>query len=192
MNNSPKLWMKLLAESPKGSVLMGGAVVDYAMFKQPKDYDIWCTYNPMNPWIPPANWTLTNMDFNNPEWVKEHEEQYLQGVAADGLKPIAAVNEYLVDNEHLVQIIAVHYANPADHFQNFDHSFTLGRFTKSGMFIHRKVFEARDSGIIEYVSKNKHPEAMFKSLKRAHAKANKYDHWGHHEWKFKGFGKGLI
>lgn len=186
MINTPKLWNRLLEQSPKGSCLMGGAVVDYYFGMEAKDFDIFCEYNPWDGvlWTAPVNWVLTAQDFNNPEWVAEHQEQYKQGIDENGAHPIGSVNEYLVDGAHLVQLVAVMYKDPAKHFKNFDHSFTLGKYTKAGLFIHREVFKARDTKTIRYVSKNNDLAAKFKSLVRAHKKAAKYG-FG---YEFKGFG----
>jgi hypothetical protein len=182
-----KLWNKLLAQSPKGSILMGGAVVDSLWSKTPKDYDIFYSYKPAAAldWEVPENWKLTEADYNNPEWVAQHQAEYAQGIDENGHNPISSVLEYLVDDEHLVQLVGVNYDKPVKHFKNFDHSFTLGWYNKTGLFIHKEVFRAQQSHTVRYVSKNKDPNAVSKSLDRAIAKVNKYEPWEF--WDFEGF-----
>lgn len=177
MKNSPELWADLLAQSPPGSVLMGGAIVDYIQDVIPNDYDIFHTYKPQ-PMFVPKNWKLTDQDFNNPDWVDVHEEQYLQGVDDHGNHPVGSINEYLVDDKYKVQLIGVQYADPKFHFRNFDHSLTLARFSKNGLWVNNKVFESINMQMIEYVSKNKNPAAVARSRARAQNKADKYG-WKH-------------
>ncbi len=180
--NGPKLWSKLLAEAPKDSVLMGGAVIDYMVDMEAKDYDIFHVYKPQ-PMIVPPNWELTDVNFNDEAWVAQHQKEYLQGIDGNGNYPIGSVNEYIVDGEHKVQLIGVMYVDANQHFKNFDHSLTLGRYTKRGMFIHQKVFESFQTETITYVSKNPGPVQKVRSLERAKRKALKYGG----EWTYKGF-----
>lgn len=177
MKNGPKLWTKLLNEAPKGSVLMGGAVVDFNYGHEAIDYDIFHEYKVGMP-IVPVNWKFIEGNYN---------EEYKQGLKADGNHAIGSVYNYIVDGEHTVQLVGVHYHDPIHHFYNFDHSLTLGRFTKSGMFIHAEVFRAMQTHEVRYLSKNKNPEAIAKSLARARKKTTRYSggHEGH--WTFKGF-----
>lgn len=181
MQNDYNLWDKLLSEAPKRSVLMGGAPIDALVGLEPKDYDIFHEYRVGEPNVP-NNWKMTNINFNDPVWVAEHNEHYLQGDNG-AHKVIGSVYEYMVDGKYKVQLIGVYYKNPAEHLKNFDHSLTLARYTKRGLFIHRKVFETLDTRIIEYVGKNKSAEAKEKSLKRAMLKALKFGGG----WDFKNF-----
>ena len=180
--NGPKLWQKLLDSAPKGAIIMGGAVVDYVLDVEPKDFDIFFTDRPGALAVIPAGWQLTEQDFNNPVWRAEHHEQYLQGVDGDGNMPIVTINEYLVD-VRLVQMIGVHYPNPRQHFRNFDHSMTLAYFSEKGLFVSRKVFESIATKTITYVSTNQDPIAKAKSLARAKKKAARYGG----NWSFIGF-----
>ncbi len=186
MNNGPKLWNKLLNESPANAVLMGGAVIDWHLGHEAKDYDIFFEYKPGPPGVP-ENWELTEADFNDPVWAEAHQQEYLQGVGEDGNNKIGSVNEYIVDGEHRVQLIGVMYKDPKMHFQNFDHSLTLGRYTKTGLFIHRRVFDSIRSHIVTYISKNHEPKAVERSFNRAKAKTKRYS--GGHEgnWNFHNF-----
>lgn len=182
MNNEIKLWNKLLSESPKGSVLMGGAVVDCMMNKKPKDYDIFYSYK-LPAFVPSPNWKMTGIDFNDPVWVAEHAAWYQQGIDADGNNPIMSVTEYKVDDKYLVQLIGVKYADPREHMKNFDHSLTLGRYDHHGLFIHRKCIDADLTKTIKYINKNKDPVAVARSFTRAARKAIKYGG----DWKYEGF-----
>lgn len=185
MNNGPKLWNKLLNESPAGSVLMGGAIIDWHLGHRAKDYDIFHTYKIGEPKIPP-NWKMT-VNFNDPGWAEAHQNEYLQGVDDNNNNTIGSIYEYLVDGVHKVQLIGVNYDKPEMHFKNFDHSLTLGRYTKNGLFIHRKVFDSIHNHVVQYVSKNHDPKAIERSFNRAKAKTKRYS--GGHEgnWQFKGF-----
>ena len=94
MNNSPALWEKLLKQAPKGSVLMGGAIVDYLIGIPVNDYDIFYTYKPGQGFVLPVTWVMSEAYFNDPAWIKEHEEMYMQGVDENGTQPISSVTEY--------------------------------------------------------------------------------------------------
>jgi hypothetical protein len=183
MQNGPKLWAHLLFDAPKGSVLMGGAIVDYLAGVTPKDYDIFHTYHVGEPHVPPW-WKKTEAHFNDPNWAEAHQDQYLQGLNANGGKLIGSVYEYLVDGKYRVQLIGVNYADPKQHFHNFDHSLTLGRFSQNGLWIHKIVFESLETETVTYVSKNKDPKTVARSLKRATDKAMTY---GWHNPKLHGF-----
>jgi len=183
MMNSPQLWDQLLAVAPKGSALMGGAIIDYLLGIPVNDYDIFYTYHPGMGHLFPDNWKMTNADFNDPVWVKEHDEWYLQGVDEAGNNPISSVIEYLVDGAHKVQMVGVNYAKPLKHLANFDHSLTLASYTTKGMFVSKKVFQSSDTNTITYVSNNKSPDAVAKSFVRAQKKAARIGG----DWQFKGF-----
>lgn len=186
MQNGPKLWAKLLDESPKGSVLMGGACIDWMLGHEAKDYDIFHTYKVGEPFngAPPIGWKKTDVHFNDPVWAKAHQELYLQGGVEGHANPIGSVYEFMVDGEHKVQLIGVHYENPAQHMKNFDHTLTLARWSKNGMFTHRKAYETFDTHIIEYVSKDKSAEARSRSIWRA---MNKIEKYGDDDWELVGF-----
>lgn len=186
MNNSPALWDKLLAQAPKGSVLMGGAVVDFLLNLPVNDFDIFYTYHPGMGFVLPGNWVPTEANFNDPVWAEQHQEMYLQGVGEGGLNPISVVYEYMVDGVHKVQMIGVNYDKPIKHMANFDHSLTLASYDAKGLFVSKKVFQSYDSKVIEYVSKNKEHKAVVKSMGRAQKKIQKMPD-GVFEWKFKGF-----
>lgn len=185
MNNGPKLWNKLLLEAPPTSLLMGGAVIDWHLGHEAKDYDIFHTYKPGEP-VVPHTWEM-KVDFNDEAWLEQHQNEYLQGIDADNNNPIGSIYEYLVDGEHKVQLIGVNYLNPAFHMKNFDHSLTLGRYTKAGLFIHKKVFDSIHSHVVQYVSKNNDPKAVLRSYNRAKAKTKKYSGGHDGNWDFKGF-----
>lgn len=184
--NKPALWDKLLKVAPKGSALMGGAIVDYLLGLQVNDYDIFYTYYPGMGMLLPADWVMTPVNFNDPAWMKEHEEMYLQGVDEFGNNPISSVIEYMVAGEHKVQLIGVNYDNPIKHLKNFDHSLTLASYNSKGMFVSKKVFESHDSHVIEYVNKNHEAKAVEKSILRAKKKIAKMEFDGH-AWELKGF-----
>jgi len=180
MNNGPKLWADLIKQAPKGSVLMGGAVVDYLMGVIPKDYDIFHTYKEGMPKNLPPWWKYL-------EVVDEeaHGEEYFEGQNPDGNHSIGSIYNYLVSHKYRVQLIGVFYDDPKEHFKNFDHSLTLGRYTQNGLFIHDKVFRSIEGEYIEYVSKNKSAKAIARSMDRAKAKAQKY---GFVDPSYKNFG----
>ena len=191
MVNSPALWDKLLKHAPKGSALMGGAVVDYLLGIPVNDYDIFYTYKPGLGFILPDSWVPTEADFNDPVWAEQHQEQYMQGVGDNGHNPISIVHEYMVDGEHKVQMIGVNYQNPIKHMNNFDHSLTLASYTTKGLFVSKKVFQSYDSKTIEYVSGNKTAAAINKSIARAQKKVQRLavaqGDPGLVAWEYKGF-----
>jgi len=168
MDNGPKLWANLIKEAPKGSILMGGAVVDYIAGVKPKDYDIFHIYKEGQPILPP--W----WKFQPPVDIDIHHEEYIAVENPKGTHPIGSIYNYLVYDKYKVQLIGVFYDDPKSHFKNFDHSLTLGRWSQNGLFIHEKVFQSLEDKAIEYVSKNKSAKAIARSMDRAKAKAEKY------------------
>lgn len=174
MDNGPKLWSDLIKQAPPGSVLMGGAVVDYIVGVEPKDFDIFHTYKVgpvqgLPPW-----WVPTEANFNDPVWVEKHQELYKQGIGDNGQHMIGSVYEYMVDGLYKVQLIGVMHVDPKMHFRTFDHTLTLGRYSKNGMWVHGKVFGSIETKSVEYISKDKHPDAVSRSLKRAMSKVERY------------------
>lgn len=165
---------------------MGGAIIDYLLGLPVNDYDIFYPYHPGQGILLDDTWVPTAADFNDPAWVKEHEEQYLQGIDEFGNHPIATVFEYLVEDEHKVQLIGVHYDNPLKHMKNFDHSLTLASYNSRGMFVSKKVFESTGNHVIKYVNKNHEFNTVMKSLVRAQKKIAKMPFDGH-EWELEGF-----
>lgn len=184
--NSPALWDKFLQYVPKGSALMGGAIIDYLLGIPVNDYDIFYPYKPGQGFILPGGWVMTEANFNDPVWIKEHEEMYLQGIDEFGNHPISSVIEYVVDGEHKVQLIGVNYDKAVKHLKNFDHSLTLASYDSKGMFVHKKVFESKDNHVIEYVNKNHEAKAVMKSMVRAQKKIAKMPFDGH-AWELTGF-----
>jgi len=185
MANGQKLWTELLKGAPKGSVLMGGAIVDLLADIEPKDYDIFCTYAPGYQNNIPKTWKRNPVNFE--ELLKK--EEYLAGEQeGGGLNPIIEVTNFTVDGAYLVQLIALAYENPVEHFKNFDHSLTLGRWTDKGLFIHKKVFESLNNDTVWFVGKNKSAERRMKSLERAKKKVTRYvGVAGALDWDFQGF-----
>lgn len=189
--NKPALWDELLSHAPKGSALMGGAIVDYLLGLPVHDYDVFYPYQPGPGLILPVNWVLTEADFNDPVFIKEHEEMYLQGIDEFGNHPISIVQEYLVAGEHKVQMIGVNYDNPIKHMKNFDHSLTLASYNSKGMFVSSKVFKSYANHTIEYVSKNLEAKAVARSFIRAKKKIAKIPDDGN-AWELKGFNPNPI
>lgn len=189
MNNGPKVWNRLLNSCPDNSLVMGGAVIDWWLGHKPNDIDIFYPYkHGGGPFaITPPGWVLSDADFNDPVWVAEHDAQYMQGVDKNGDHPICVVTEYIVDGDLKVQMIAVNYKNAAEHFKNFDHTLTLGRYSKNGLFIHRKVFETMATHVVQYVSKDRSALSIVRSLERAKKKTTKYSGGHEGDWDFEGF-----
>lgn len=189
--NNPKVWDQLLAGSPEGSVLMGGAVVDYiaSMYMvgetQPKDYDIFHRYTPGMPDVSPA-WEYIEMDYNNPHMLAKHDADYLdhEGQIGSVYNFDVLVDDGFEYGKVRVQMIGVNYADPRDHFPNFDHSLTLGSYSDNGLFVHSKVFESLRNKTIEYVSKLPYKP---KSWTRAAHKALRYDAMNFAKWKYINF-----
>lgn len=184
--NNPHIWDKLLAEAPQGSVLMGGAVIDYIANQylisdiDPKDYDIFHIYQVGLPPTPP-NWVFQEVDYNDPTKKAQHDEDYLQAFGEDGFKipnPISSVYNYIVDGNKKVQLIGLNIPDPKQHFKTFDHSLTLGMYSSNGMFVSQRVFESLRTKTIYYLKGNK--EKAWERMKR---KINRYGG----NWIVKGF-----
>ena len=182
--NGPLLWADLLADCPKRAVLMGGAVVDYVAAQwgvgngEPKDYDIFYPYKPGLPDMP-EGW-----EYQVPDVAEAaHQAEYVADV--DHKHPIGAVYTYKVGFLK-VQLIGLMLPDPRDYFKMFDHSLTLGYYTKSGMFVHKRVFDSLVNQQITFVAKDRGPKQKIKSYKRAINKLEHY-HADLHEWELIGF-----
>lgn len=192
MNNGPKVWNQLLAGSPEGSVIMGGAIVDYMASQyfigdtNPKDFDIFHTYHVGMPDVS-AMWEYVPMNYNDKVQALLHKMDYGED------KKIGSVYNYNVvvpgifgGNQIVrIQMIGVHYEDPKDHFQNFDHTLTLGSYSENGLFIHQKVFESLTNKEVTYLRKE--PDAGSKSWLRASNKVVRYNPGNLDSWVFKGF-----
>ena len=189
-NNGPKVWDRILNTVPFEAVIMGGAVIDYLYGWKVNDIDVFHTYKVGEPFaITPPGWQMLEK-FNEPDWVEAHQQQYLQGINEFGQHPVGSVYDFLVDGHIKVQLIGVHYNDPKTHFHNFDHSLTLGRYTKNGMFVHRKVFETVANHVVEYTCPYKNEEHMVRALERAKAKVKKVTGGvGGGGWTYRGFDK---
>lgn len=176
--NSPELWLKLLNEAPKGSVLMGGAIVDFMLGIEPKDYDIFHHYQPGMPEVP-NYWKFIEMDYNDPVKIAEHQADY--GPLGNG-NPIGSVYNYDAGGLK-VQMIGITYADPRDYFSKFDHTLTLGSFSENGLFVHSKVFES----IITKTVTCTNDSRPLMSLARAQAKVARFDPSNFEFWAFEGF-----
>jgi hypothetical protein len=181
--NCPELWSQLLSEAPKGSVIMGGAIVDWVAGIQPKDIDIFHTYQVGTPDVP-AHWQYIEMDWNDPVKKAAHEQEY-QLDAEGKHNSIGSVYEYKV-NGYTVQMIGVHYDDPREQFKKFDHSLTLGSFSDNGLFIHTDVFSSLQDKTVHYYGKVGDNRAA-RSFSRALKKINRIDHGNMNAWAFKGF-----
>lgn len=182
--NSPALWANLLEASPKGAVLMGGSVVDWAATEyydnviEPKDYDIF--YSALNPHDGfPDNWKKVQPPVQ--DRIKEYMIHDLEG-----RMPILQIEDFDVQTNNAilrVQMIMINADDPRDFFKSFDHSLTLASFGKNGLFVHKKVFDSFEYEIVTCVN----PNNKLKSLARAQKKVAKYDPEGVLNWQFQGF-----
>lgn len=180
MWNKPAIWDELLKAAPKGSVLMGGAVRDFYWGYEAKDYDIFYSYKPGLPEI--EGWKYVPKDDFPPDG--PHPDYDI--AALNGTNPIGCVYDYEV-NYHgkvlKVQLVGVHYANPLDHFANFDHSLTLGIYDNQGMFLHKKLVHALENKEVELLNPANSP----KSMARATSVIKRIDPYGALNWKYLNF-----
>lgn len=192
MNNGPKVWNQLLAGSPEGSVIMGGAVVDYMASNyllgntQPKDFDIFHTYHPGKPDVNPI-WEYVPMNYNDEVQADIHKLDYGDDNKIGSVYNYEVVVPSIFGGHEIVrvQMIGVHYEDPKEHLQNFDHSLTLGSYSENGLFVHQKVFESFMNKEVTYIRKE--PDETHKSYLRAWQKITRYDPNGLNDWVFKGF-----
>jgi hypothetical protein len=138
--NNPSTWAELLQFCPKNSILAGGAIRDWLVGQEPKDYDIFYSYFPGIP--------ITNNNWLYQEIVDPvaHAAEY-QPVDGEPNKKIGAVYNYevILSGGFFVQVqmVGVHYPNPKEHCKTFDHTLTLGRFgLESGLAISPLLFES--------------------------------------------------
>lgn len=197
MINGPEIWNKLLEVAPKGSVLMGGAVRDYILYKEPKDYDIFYPHTIGLPEIP--GWTYKE----NPDQVAHQAEYDIMQEPGEGIQlkpnsPIAAVWDYEVvigkkydvgtwgykDLIAKVQLIGLHYDKVTKHFKNFDHTLTLGMYRReNGMFVDSRLFESIYNETVTCTN-NARPE---KALARAKSVVQRINPNGAEFWNYQGF-----
>jgi hypothetical protein len=178
MNNSPMLWQEFLTYMPKGSLLAGGAVVDFVFGHLAKDFDIFVNKNAVMAELP-GNWKYVP-----PVDMVAHLAEY-DIEAKDGTNPILAVEDFDVDfggTIYRVQRITLD-CDPIDHIKSFDHSLTLGVFGPSGLKVSGRVFKSMQTKTVELLN-NKRPE---KSMLRAQRKIIKLDPEGQNMWAFKGW-----
>ena len=177
--NSPALWRYLLEQYPRRGVLMGGAVIDFLCDKPAKDYDIFVPYN----WLDEQPKVL-------PNWVAEPLPDALDEIYYEQGEPvkIGRVDNYTVDKKYKVQIIHVLYKDPREYFKSFDHSLTLGMYTRRGLIIDDRALESFETHVIKYVAPDFNGAKGAKAFVRAQAKAAKY---GWKDAKYVGFGEML-
>lgn len=178
INNGPELWSKLLEEAPEGSVLMGGAVVDWAFGAglKPKDFDLWIPYIPG--YIPKVD-----------GWHRLVHHTDMEQYAADPGQPVSigSVNTYLRDGPNhsvlKIQVIGVLGDDPKSQFSKFDHSLTLGSFSENGLFVHKMVYDSINTKTVTCINNSK----PVVSLERAMGKVIRYCPATWTEWIFTGF-----
>jgi len=185
MINNPQTWNTLLEKAPPGAVLMGGAVRDYLLNQEAKDYDIFHTYQYGIPEIP--GWKYI------PREVVAGEVHPDYDIVVDGQpNPIGSVYDYDVliknDGEILpkkirVQLVGVHYADPTEHFKHFDHTLTLALYGSKGMIVDRRLFNSIHNKVVTCTNKAK----PLKSLNRAISVINRIDPKKADAWIYQGF-----
>lgn len=169
--NGPELWRKILAGAPAGSVIMGGAIVDYVLGIQPKDFDVYCPIDA--PFPLGTTWKLAG----NPADYKEYQDVDF---------PIKSICNY-TDHGVKIQLMQTYSNDPTKVFKHFDHSLTKGLYSKKGIFVSDCVYKTLETGEVRFVGKTESVEKRYKSLLRAHAKIAKYDPQGFDNWKFINF-----
>lgn len=190
MINKTATWNKLLEAAPAGSVLMGGAIRDWTLDREAKDYDIFYPY-----YIPGILEIPDWKYIPNPD-AEAHQAEYDIGAGIDNqLNPIAIVSDYevpigsyaltpdglVIPATVKVQLIGVHYDDPTEHFKNFDHTLTLGMYGKYGLCIDKRMFDSFHNKTVTCTNSAK-PE---KSLARAQSVVKRL--WGEQHWNYLGF-----
>lgn len=181
MINRPRNWNKLLKAAPQGSVLMGGAIRDWLVDREAKDFDIFHTYEFGVPQI--DGWVYKE----NPD-LEAHQAEYDIG---DPNGPIGSVYDYevlIVDDfwgprSVKVQLIGVIYDDPTKHFGSFDHTLTLGLYSKHGLYVDQRMFDSFNTKSVTCTNNSK-PE---KSLLRAKKAVAKISLEGAEDWNYLGF-----
>lgn len=176
--NNPGTWDELLDVAPFGSILAGGAIVDFVMDHDAKDYDIFHHYKLGMP-VTPASWVYV-------EPGPDHDEDYVQNEAGVNVGKIGSVYNYdvTVDGDAIVrvQMIGV-MMEPTHYMKTFDHSLCLGAYTQDGLTVHKQVFQSLKNQQVFCLSDYNKP----KSLERALRKVKKYDPDGYANWAFINF-----
>lgn len=187
MINGPKFWNSLLDKCPAGSILMGGAVRDFIVGVEPKDFDIFYPYRPMYPAI--EGWEYK--EYNQAEAAKRREDY---GLDEDGANvnaernPLAIVRNYEIpvadDADPIkVQLMGVHFNDARHMYRLFDHTLTLGRYSRKGLFVDARLFESLDTKTVTCTNGHRGEN----SLNRAKRVVARIDPQGVNDWNFLGF-----
>lgn len=146
--NNPLTWDLILAQSPRNSIIAGGAPRDYFFGHEAKDYDVFYRYQPGLPINGVQGWNYVFRDVTN------RQDYENMGGLENGINrnPIGCVYDYDVQipdqGVARIQMIGVHYPDPIDMLENFDHTLTLGYYTGFNLvYDKRLVNDARSNEV---------------------------------------------
>lgn len=106
MKNGPELWDKILSHFPEGSIIAGGAIRDYLLGLEPKDFDVFGPYATYNAQV-------EGMEHLTQTSNEEHEEEYL------AMREIAIVMKGEIEGVK-VDYIGMHIEDPVVIVEAFD------------------------------------------------------------------------
>lgn len=106
MNNGPELWDKILSHFPEGSIIAGGAIRDYILGVEPKDFDVFGSYSTYNQEVEGMEHLTQNTN-------DEHAEEY------NAMREIAIVMKGEIEGVK-VDYIGHHLEDPVQVIEAFD------------------------------------------------------------------------
>lgn len=106
MKNGPELWDKILSHFPEGSIIAGGAVRDYVLGVEPKDFDVFGSYSTYDVGVE----GMEHIDLDDNE---THTEEYL------AMREIAIVMKGEIEGVK-VDYIGHHLEDPVQVIEAFD------------------------------------------------------------------------
>lgn len=125
MKNGPELWNAILSHFPKGSFLAGGALRDYVLGVEPKDFDVFVNYVDYDPNVE----GMKNIDYDSDEHAQEYE----------AVSEIAIVMKGEVEGVK-VDFIGIHEPDPVKVIESFDTGISQIMYAAPGMMYKKAAF----------------------------------------------------
>ena len=116
LENGPELWEKILSHFPEGSVIAGGAVRDYVLGVEPKDIDVFTSYQDYNVEVE----GMKHLDLDS----DDHAEEYLK------MREIAIVMKGEIEGWP-VDYVGMHFDDPVKMIEAFDTGISQAMFIPS-------------------------------------------------------------
>jgi len=127
MKNGPELWDKILSHFPEDTILAGGAVRDFFLGVEPKDFDLFSPYSSYKADIEGMN----HIDFDDGEGT--HAEEY------EAMGEIGIVMKGEIEGVN-VDYIGMHLDDPVAMIESFDTDINQVFFARGGRLYKKAGF----------------------------------------------------